>query len=360
MTSGQPASGPTTEAARESAEYADRIRRTNERLALSVAGLLAIFAFLPITLPEHRTGVFATAFVLFVIALVWFRVVPSTAFGERRVLVFGLLTQPVTIVLLSLTGGSDSPYLPFFLLPVLTTIYSPRTRHTLVIGVVSALSLLVVAFVSRSDDPLELVASRLATDLLELAAIVLFTAYAGRALREARRSITVRAETLAGEREEAMNLAFTDALTGLYNRRYAQETLKRLVREAMRGRPFTVLALDLDGLKQINDARGHATGDRVLARVGELLRLALRGADLPVRVGGDEFLALLPGTREEQGRVVGERLRAAVADSDWSFVGSPVSVSVGAAEWHGGQSDDDVVKAADADLYSAKRRRRPS
>jgi diguanylate cyclase (GGDEF)-like protein len=353
-------SGPTaatTEAARESAEYAARIRRTNERLALSVTALFAVTGLLPITQPEYRVGVLWTAIMLAATTVVWFHLVPPKALGDRRVLVFCLLLQPVVIVLLTLTGGNDSPYLPYFLLPVLTTVYSPRTRHTIVIGAASAVSLVAVAILARGDDAPTLVAARLFTDLIELVAFVLFTAFAGRALRDARRAITARAEQLAGERTSAMQLAFTDTLTGLYNRRYAEDLLRRLVSEAARGRPFSVLALDLDGLKQINDTRGHATGDRVIARIGELLHLQLRGADVPIRVGGDEFLALLPGTREYQARAVGERLRAAVVGVDWSAVGMPISISVGAAEWRSGQSGDDVVKAADARLYEAKRAR---
>lgn len=133
--------------------------------------------------------------------------------------------------------------------------------------------------------------------------------------------------------------------------------MKRLVSDAARGRPFSVVALDLDGLKRINDTLGHTTGDRVLARIGELLRLQLRGADVPIRLGGDEFLALLPGTREDQAKVVGERLRAAVREDDWSQIAVPVSVSVGAAEWRSGQRGEDVIKAADARLYEDKRAR---
>jgi len=353
MTTGEPA-GPT-EAARESAAYAERIRRTNERLALSVAALFALIGLLPLTQPQHRVGVFWTAAVLLLVTLTWFHLVPPAAFGSRRVVIFGLLLQPVVIVLLSLTGGNESPYLPFFLLPVLVTVYSPSTRHTLVIGAVSAASLIAVGLIARGNDPTELIAARLATDLLELLAFVLFTALAGRALRDARRAITARAEELANERSSAMELAFTDPLTGLYNRRYAEDLLKRLVSEAARGRPFSVLALDLDGLKRLNDTLGHAGGDRVLVRIGELLRLQLRGADVPIRVGGDEFLALLPGTREDQAKAVGERLRAAIRDDDWSAIGRPVSVSIGAAEWRTGQSGEDVMKAADARLYEAKR-----
>ena len=353
MTTGEPA-GPT-EAARESAAYAERIRGTNERLALSVAALFALTGLLPLTQPQYREGVLLAAVVLLATTLIWFHMVPAKAFGPRRVVIFCILVQPVVIVLLSLTGGNDSPYLPFFLLPVLVTVYSPSTRHTLVIGAVSAVSLVVVGLIARGNDPTELIAARLATDLLELLAFVLFTAFAGRALRDARRAITARAEALADERTSAMQLAFTDTLTGLYNRRYAEDLLRRLVSEAARGRPFSVLALDLDGLKRLNDTLGHAAGDRVLEQLGKLLRLQLRGADVPIRVGGDEFLALLPGTREDQAKVVGERLRMAVRDHDWSAIGLPVSISVGAAEWRSGQSGDDVVKAADARLYEAKR-----
>ena len=353
MTTGEPA-GPT-EAARESAAYAERIRGTNERLALSVAALFALTGLLPLTQPQYREGVLLAAVVLLATTLIWFHLVPAKAFGPRRVVIFCILVQPVVIVLLSLTGGNDSPYLPFFLLPVLVTVYSPSTRHTLVIGAVSAVSLVVVGLIARGNDPTELIATRLATDLLELLAFVLFTAFAGRALRDARRAITARAEALADERTSAMQLAFTDTLTGLYNRRYAEDLLRRLVSEAARGRPFSVLALDLDGLKRLNDTLGHAAGDRVLEQLGKLLRLQLRGADVPIRVGGDEFLALLPGTREDQAKVVGERLRMAVRDHDWSAIGLPVSISVGAAEWRSGQSGDDVVKAADARLYEAKR-----
>ena len=357
MATGGSATQENTEAARESAAYAERIRRTNERLALAVCAIFALTAVLPITQPENRGGVLWTAGLFLVLAVVWFRFVPPTALGDRRVLVFSLLTQPVVVVLLSLTGGNDSLYFPYLLLSVMITVYSPSTRHTLIVGAASALGLMLVAIFDRGNDPPPIVVGRLATELLQLLAFVLFTAFAGRALREARRAITLRAEALASEHANAMQLAFTDPLTGLYNRRYADDLLKRFVFEAARGRPFSVLALDLDGLKRINDTLGHATGDRVIVRIGELLRLQLRGADVPIRHGGDEFLALLPGTREDQAKRVGDRLRTAVADDDWSTVDVrvPVTVSVGAAEWRSGESGDDVVKAADARLYEAKR-----
>jgi len=149
MPDGESQAQITTEAARERAEYAERIRGTNERLALSVAALFALTGLLPITLPEHREGVLWTAAVLLVVTLIWFRVVPPKALGDRRVATFGLLLQPVVLVLLSLTGGNDSPYFPYILLPVLVTVYSPSTRHTLFVGAVSAVTLVAVSVVWR-------------------------------------------------------------------------------------------------------------------------------------------------------------------------------------------------------------------
>ena len=357
MTNEDPTKPATTETAREGAAYSDRVRRTNQLIMLGVAALFAVMGLLPITQEENRTGVLWTAVLISAVALISLRVVPPAAMGDRRLVSFGIIVQPIGIVLLSLTGGTASPYFPYFLFPVLASIYSPRTAHTLILGAVSAASLLIVALLERGVDPPAVVAERLVTQLIELLAYVLFTGFAGRALRDARHAITARAEVLASERTTALELAFTDTLTGLYNRRYADDLLKRLVSEASRGRLFSVVALDLDGLKRINDTLGHATGDRVIARIGELLRLQLRGADVPIRLGGDEFLALLPGTREDQAKAVGERLRAAVRDDDWSTIPVPISISVGAAEWRSGQSGEDVVKAADAALYQVKRAR---
>lgn len=357
VVTGDRAAGIPTEEGRENAAYAARIRRTNERLAYAVCALFAATGLLPFTEERYRAGVLLAAALLFVLALIWFRVVPPTAFGDRRVVVFSLLLQPLVIVLLSLTDGIESPFLPYLLVSVLITVYSPRTRHTIVVGIAAALSLVVVAVADGDRRSAAVVVGRLTIDLFELSAFVLFAAVIGRALREARRAITARAETRAAEREEAVREANTDVLTGLYNRRYADDVLVRSVAEAERGRPFSIIALDVDDLKQANDQRGHEAGDRVLKRVAETLRRQLRGADLAIRLGGDEFLALLPGTRHVQAQAVAARLRRAVETHDWSDVADEVSISCGAAEWQEGQTGADVVKAADKRLYEAKRAR---
>jgi len=147
-------------------------------------------------------------------------------------------------------------------------------------------------------------------------------------------------------------------LTGLYNRRFADEALGRLIAEARRGRTFSLAAFDLDGFKRLNDTLGHAAGDDVLVDFARLLRAGLRGADIPVRMGGDEFLILLPGTGLAQAILVVERLRAAVRERRWGAPAALVTVSCGIAQWAEGQSAEGLLQSADRSLYIAKRAQR--
>jgi diguanylate cyclase (GGDEF)-like protein len=348
-----------TDAAREIAANARRARRTYVRLTVVVCGIFALSAFLPASEERYRAGVLSAAGLLFVVVMLWLRLIPTGTFGDRSLVAFGLLLQPILVLWLTLTDGIESPFFPYFLLPVLMTVYSPRIRHTWVIAAAAAAGLVATAILDRDIETGLQVTNRLSIDSIELIVFVAAAAGIGRALRNARQTIATRVETLAVQHEDAVRLANTDALTGLYNRRYAEELLVRLVAEAARGRAFSIVALDVDGLKRVNDTRGHETGDRVLKQVADILRLQLRGADIAVRLGGDEFLALLPGTRDVQAQAVAVRLRRAVETHDWSDVGADVSMSGGAAEWQTGQSVADVVAAADGRLYQAKRARPP-
>jgi diguanylate cyclase (GGDEF)-like protein len=126
-------------------------------------------------------------------------------------------------------------------------------------------------------------------------------------------------ERLAGELQEASEklttLALNDGLTGLANHRAFQETLMRAVALADRVKaPLSLLIVDADNIKQVNDTYGHKTGDVVLVTLAEMLRASLRVSDLAARVGGDEFAILLPNTDEPGAKVVADRLRAKVAE----------------------------------------------
>jgi len=157
-----------------------------------------------------------------------------------------------------------------------------------------------------------------------------------------------------GHFELLRNLAMVDSLTGLFNRRFAENRLAAEVsRSSRRGHPLTVLSLDLDKFKEINDTFGHLAGDLVLQEFGTRLAKVLRGADLPIRMGGDEFLVILPDCPSYEIERILSRLR----NIEVSFEGHkiPVLFSAGWKEYEPGKSPEDLLAAADQALYSNKR-----
>lgn len=153
--------------------------------------------------------------------------------------------------------------------------------------------------------------------------------------------------------------ATTDPLTGLANRRAFEEQLAARVDEAARyDRPVAVLLLDLDGFKRVNDAYGHAGGDAVLVAVSGALKRSLRRSDLPARLAGDEFVALLPETDGARALKLAERVCAEIAKLNVSVGAATVrpSASVGAAstEGHAGVDAAGLLAAADGAAYAAK------
>jgi len=149
-------------------------------------------------------------------------------------------------------------------------------------------------------------------------------------------------------------LASTDPLTGLSNRTLLRATLEQAIQQNGRtSTPMTLLALDLDRFKAINDTLGHDAGDTVLRRVGELLQRRMRRVDKVFRLGGEEFLALLYGTDAENGQQVAEELRGAVASLDL-LPNKPVTVSIGVATLQPGEDWTSWMKRSDDNLYRAK------
>ncbi len=157
--------------------------------------------------------------------------------------------------------------------------------------------------------------------------------------------------TLAGERQELEHAAYHDALTGLLNRHAAPMVGRRLRRETTFAPPASVVLLDLDHFKQLNDTHGHAAGDQVLQACATSLRTTLRRGDEALRWGGEEFLVTLPGSGLADALRVAEKLRAAVAGIDGP---APVSCSLGVAELALNEPLTDAVARADAALYRAK------
>lgn len=161
------------------------------------------------------------------------------------------------------------------------------------------------------------------------------------------------------QREYKRN-ASIDGLTGLYNRRWIDEALPRFVTRytRSRGEGLSVLIADIDHFKKINDTFGHPAGDQVIVTVAHAMKNNLRPTDLVARYGGEEFLIILPDTDREHGRLVGDRVRAAVAAIQFDVEGSPelkaATISLGGATLQPSQTMADLVAAADRMLYESK------
>jgi len=165
---------------------------------------------------------------------------------------------------------------------------------------------------------------------------------------------------LIGERDAANErlavLAVTDSLTGLRNVRYFHE---RLTQEWARSRrqnvPLSLIVLDIDRFKDVNDRHGHAEGDRALVHVARTIEANVRLSDVPCRIGGEEFGIICADSAREAARAVAERIRAALAATPFATHGGaqePVTASFGVADQ--AENVDDLFRAADSALYVSK------
>ncbi len=171
------------------------------------------------------------------------------------------------------------------------------------------------------------------------------------------RDITARRQAEAALREEVRALAqraTTDPLTGAWNRRQLEDAVAGEMRRSSRyGHPMTLLLLDIDHFKQVNDTHGHPEGDRVLRTVADLVRACIRLSDSLTRWGGEEFIVLMPNTGLASASILAERIREAIAGHSFEDIG-PVSISLGVAEYLAGSPLEAWVARADQALYRAK------
>lgn len=161
--------------------------------------------------------------------------------------------------------------------------------------------------------------------------------------------------TIADLFQAVKNQALTDPLTTLYNRRFFEESLnKEFTRACRTSQPFSVIALDLDYLKQINDKFGHSFGDIAIKTVAEVLKKNARSIDVAARIGGEEFNLLLPGVDSAGAMVAAERIRAAIADCHLELVGQ-ITASIGVVTYpEHSEKLDELLELVDQAMYKAK------
>ncbi len=168
------------------------------------------------------------------------------------------------------------------------------------------------------------------------------------------------ADFLRQKLDYSLEMAVTDALTGLHNRRYMAGQLQALVGRANQGgEPVALLMMDIDHFKAVNDGFGHDAGDEVLREFAVRLATKVRAVDLPCRMGGEEFVVVMPGTRLEDAVRIADRIRADMASAPFPVMGGEahlqITVSIGVAATAGrDDTPDTLLKRADEGVYEAK------
>ena len=162
--------------------------------------------------------------------------------------------------------------------------------------------------------------------------------------------------TIADLFQAVRDQAVTDALTGLYNRRYFEEALEKEVQRAKRQQqPFSVIGIDLDFLKKINDTYGHFYGDLAIKTIADVLKANARSVDVPARIGGEEFDVLLPGISSDGAMIAAERIRSAIEKTEIDTIGH-ITGSLGVATYFEHTDNvEELLELTDQAMYTSKR-----
>ena len=246
-------------------------------------------------------------------------------------------SQLVIALSVVLAGSEGFPSFAWFAIPVVTL----TTRFSLrgvILGVAITLALMIaVAFGAYgdlvADNPLEL--------LMPIGMII---------------SIAILTTAIMRSDVEHRDRSVVDPLTGMLNRSALETRVEELTQQSeVSGDPIALIVIDVDRFKDINDTIGHAAGDRVLQDLAYLIRKQLRAYDLAYRLGGEEFVVLLPGSTQEEGSRMADRIRDAITAAPVAGVSVTVSCGVSASAAGGSFDYPSAFRRADAAMYEAKR-----
>jgi len=245
-----------------------------------------------------------------------------------------LVLLPSVIAILVLTHQSQGIFGALWTFPAILAFYCLLTARHAILANVLILTVMIPTTLSMLEFSL---AIRVVATLLTVSG---FTA--------------IFAHNLANQQALLEKQVCTDPLTGLLNRSSLSRTLLKSVEQnKQNGKPTTILMLDIDHFKSVNDEYGHDAGDRVIRKVGNLIARNVREHDLAFRIGGEEFLVLLRDTDHVQSEDIAQQIRQSVEKSTM-IRGRPVTVSIGMASLDSSEDHDQWFKRADTRLYEAK------
>ena len=321
--------------------------RTLAELEWLLLALVLLYYVMPIADVSDPFGMFV-AMALFAGFVISFRY--SRLFTAETPWKLAIETWAITVFItwcVYLTGGAESPLLSLYLLVI---IFSALTLGKLVTLLEFLLIAAVYFYLAQPQFTQGDFSARQFSEMVLTFAPLLLVAY----------FTSLLAADLKRARAGLEELSDTDELTGLRNRRAFNQAFEIESQKAMRyQRGFSILMLDADDLKAVNDRFGHAVGDRLIVSIARVVHESLRVTDVLARYGGDEFVVILTETSLERAIEVAERIRAAVENTSFSAEGQRVSstVSIGIASYSPSTgSEDEVVVRADRKLYESKRK----
>ena len=352
-------------------------RRNTEVLGVAAWGMLglnllhvAVFMLLPFDDPVRSTWAHQVAAAHGVMALLMFctglmcrRIHANPASASRFRLLPELASAVImgwAIVLTVMDQAVSSSINAYINAAVgISIVFLLRPKSALAIFLLS-LCALAWALNLTTNDPAHLVTTRMnaisATALALLVSILLWRRFVQSELLQ--RALAATNQKLEQQKTELEALATQDSLTGLFNRReFHRQAEFEVARARRQGSALSLLMLDLDQFKSINDQFGHATGDDVLRHIAHLMDRAVRQTDILARYGGEEFVLLLPDTPDAEAHHLAERLRQKLATTPAPSLGAPVTASIGLACRAGASvlKLEELLQHADQAMYKAKR-----
>jgi diguanylate cyclase (GGDEF)-like protein len=276
-------------------------------------------------------------------------VLPAAALGRWRIPLEAFVVLIFLTVLISMTGGHQSPYFFGYILLVGAAALSTSDIGAAILAVVCSLAYIGAVALGSGSEPLSTGDfGVVAFNLVSISLVMYVASVIGREQRRAR--------------EEALRLSRFDSLTTLHSRAYFTSELEQEILRATRtGRPFAIVMLDLDGLKAANDRFGHDWGDSLLKAVADVMRGDIRVTDVAARYGGDEFVLMLPETDLSGAVLVAEKVRVDISRVALPHNGAVVrtSASIGIVTFpDDGRTSAELMRRADLAMYEAKRRGR--
>jgi diguanylate cyclase (GGDEF)-like protein len=277
--------------------------------------------------------------------------------GMVRPVVLGIIDVTVVTVLLHLAGPTEVIISAYYLIAILNALVVTPAFGMTMAGAASMLYGFIMAAEAARWPPLWVLPERWqGTAPMPNNEAFFSWVFVSVTLAAATLVVVRLVRRIEGHEQHLQSLSQHDALTGLFNRRHLLTVLERELARVQRGQPLSLVMLDLDGFKRINDVHGHERGDALLLQLSEVLRQTTRSVDVPGRWGGDEFVVLLPDTTVESAEIVASRLAFKIREAGTVFDPDlPVTASVGLAQAKPGDTPRDLLARADTLAYESKR-----